>query len=35
VANEYGTLAELKHARKIPASDTADDAALMRALTRS
>jgi hypothetical protein len=35
VANEYGTLAELKHARRIPLSDTADDTALLRALTRS
>jgi hypothetical protein len=35
MANEYATLTELKRARKIPASDTADDAALMRALTRA
>lgn len=35
MANEYATLAELKHARKIPLSDTADDAALMRALERA
>lgn len=35
MANEYATLAELKSARKIPLSDTADDTALMRALTRA
>jgi hypothetical protein len=35
VANEYAALAELKRARKIPLSDTADDAALTRALTRA
>lgn len=35
MANEYATLAELKRARKIPLSDTADDAALMRALERA
>lgn len=35
MANEYGTLSELKRARKIPLSDTADDAALMRALERA
>ncbi|GGN40529.1 hypothetical protein FHR83_007016 [Actinoplanes campanulatus] len=35
MANEYATLAELKGARKIPLSDTADDAALNKALTRA
>ncbi|GIE46202.1 phage gp6-like head-tail connector protein [Actinoplanes lobatus] len=35
MANEYATLTELKAARKIPLSDTADDAALTRALTRA
>lgn len=35
MANEYVSLAELKNARKIPLSDTADDAALMRALERA
>jgi hypothetical protein len=35
VANEYATLVELKTARKIPLSDTADDTALTRALTRA
>jgi hypothetical protein len=35
VTHEYGSLAELKRARKIPPADTTDDAALMRALERA
>lgn len=35
MANEYATLAELKNARRISSSDTADDAELQKRLTRA
>ncbi len=35
MTNEYAPLSDLKRARKIPLSDTADDAALMRALEQA
>lgn len=35
MANEYATLTELKNARRISSSDTADDAELQKRLTRA